>query len=206
MEKPQIKIYIGEIDQWTELCNAEDRAEGVCGKLLLLYGLLQQKEWYELFMADTLKEAYHNLKEYLVYGTHGKPALLGKSAPHFNISHSGNYAVCALSEIPCGIDIQKKKELKNRHIFEKILSTKEQNEVFLSKDKTSAFYKYWTRKESFLKLTGQGITVDLRKIPKPAWQEDFALQEDYTGCISADRECEVIYQPVLPSCLLKFFS
>lgn len=158
------------------------------------------------FLADTLTEAYQKLKKQLVYGTHGKPALSDSFAPHFNISHSGKYAVCALSELPCGIDIQEKKRLKNQRIFEKVLSKKEQNEVRLSTDKKASFYQYWARKESFLKLTGQGIIVDLREIPKPVWYEDFVLGQDYAGCISADAKCEVIYEHILPSHLLKFFS
>ncbi len=206
MEQPQIKVYIGQISQWIELCKGEDRAETVCGKLLFLYGLLQKEEGYELFMADTPKEAYHKLKECFEYGVHGKPRLSDIPQIHFNISHSGAYAVCALSKVPCGIDIQEKKDLKNQRIFEKILSEKERKEVLSAVDKTAAFYKYWTRKESFLKLTGRGITVDLREIPRPVWYEDFAPQEGYAGCISADTECEVIYEYVLPSCLLKFFS
>lgn len=206
MERPQIKIYMGEIHQWAKLCNTEGRAETICGRLLLLYGLLKQKEEQEFFSANTLTEAYYKLKEQLVYGAHGKPTFLRSSAPHFNISHSGKYAVCALSEVPCGIDIQEKKELKNRRIFEKILSPKEQNEVLLSTDKATVFYKYWTRKESFLKLTGQGITVDLREISKPVWYEDFTLKEAYAGCISADTECQATYEHILPFDLLKFFS
>lgn len=206
MERPQIKIYIGEIDQWAKLCNTEERAETICGRLLLLHGLLEQKKEQELFSANTLTEAYYKLKEQLVYGAHGKPTFFGSSAPHFNISHSGKYAVCALSEVPCGIDIQEKKELKNRRIFEKILSPKEQNEALLSTDKTTVFYKYWTRKESFLKLTGQGITVDLREISKPVWYEDFTLKEAYAGCISADIKCQTTYEHILPFDLLKFFS
>lgn len=67
MEQPQIKIYIGQIEQWAKLCNAEERAESICGRLLLLYGLLQQKEEYERFMADTLTEAYDKLKQQFVY-------------------------------------------------------------------------------------------------------------------------------------------
>lgn len=206
MERPQIKIYIGEIDQWAKLCNTEERSETICGRLLLLYGLLEQKKEQELFSANTLTEAYYKLKEQFVYGAHGKPAFWGSSAPHFNISHSGKYAVCALSEVSCGIDIQEKKELKNRRIFEKILSPKEQKEALLSTDKTTVFYKYWTRKESFLKLTGQGITVDLREISKPVWYEDFTLKEAYAGCISADTKCQVTYEHILPFDFLKFFS
>lgn len=206
MEQPQIKIYIGEIDKWAGIYQAEERAETICGRLLLLYGLLRLKEGQELFLADTLTEAYQKLKKQLVYGTHGKPALSDSFSPHFNISHSGKYAVCALSEVPCGIDIQEKKELRNHRIFEKILSEKEQNEVLFSTDQAAAFYKYWARKESFLKLIGQGITVDLRGISKPVWQEDFTLKEAYAGCISADTECQVTYEHILPFDLLKFFS
>lgn len=206
MEQAQIKIYIGEIDKWAGIYQAEERAETICGRLLLLYGLFRLKEGQELFLADTLTEAYQKLKKQLVYGTHGKPALSDSFSPHFNISHSGKYAVCALSEVPCGIDIQEKKELRNHRIFEKILSEKEQDEVLFSTDQAAAFYKYWARKESFLKLTGQGITVDLRGISKPVWQEDFTLKEVYAGCISADTACQVTYEHILPFDLLKFFS
>ena len=206
MEQAQIKFYIGEIDKWAGIYQAEERAETICGRLLLLYGLFRLKEGQELFLADTLTEAYQKLKKQLVYGTHGKPALSDSFSPHFNISHSGKYAVCALSEVPCGIDIQEKKELRNHRIFEKILSEKEQDEVLFSTDKAAAFYKYWARKESFLKLTGQGITVDLREISKPVWQEDFTLKEAYAGCISADTACQVTYEHILPFDLLKFFS
>lgn len=61
-------------------------------------------------------------------------------------------------------------------------------------------------RKAFLKLTGQGITVDLRGISKPVWQEDFTLKEVYAGCISADTECQVTYEHILPFDLLKFFS
>ena len=56
MEQPQIKIYIGEIDKWAGIYQAEERAETICGRLLLLYGLLRLKEGQELFLADTLTE------------------------------------------------------------------------------------------------------------------------------------------------------
>ena len=117
MEQAQIKIYIGEIDKWAGIYQAEERAETICGRLLLLYGLFRLKEGQELFLADTLTEAYQKLKKQLVYGTHGKPALSDSFSPHFNISHSGKYAVCALSEVPCGIDIQEKKRAEKPSYF-----------------------------------------------------------------------------------------
>lgn len=206
MKLPQIKIYIGKVSQWTEFYKGEDRLETVCGKFLLLYGLLQKKEECKIFMADTPQKAYFKLKEQLQYGSYGKPKLLNVSEIHFNISHSGKYAVCAISKVPCGIDIQEKKELKNQRIFDKTLSEAEQKEIFAKEDKTDAFYGYWTRKESYLKLTGQGLTVDLRELPTPTWYEDFILQKDYKGCISADTECKTSYEYISPSCFLKCFD
>ena len=95
---------------WAGIYQAEEKSrKQYDGRLLLLYGLFRLKEGQELFLADTLTEAYQKLKKQLVYGTHGKPALSDSFSPHFNISHSGKYAVCALSEVPCGIDIQEKK-------------------------------------------------------------------------------------------------
>ena len=114
--------------------------------------------------------------------------------------------MCAVRSALRVLIYRKKKELRNHRIFEKILSEKEQDEVLFSTDQAAAFYKYWARKESFLKLTGQGITVDLRGISKPVWQEDFTLKEVYAGCISADTECQVTYEHILPFDLLKFFS
>lgn len=206
MQLPKIKIYTGKISEWTEIFENEDKPETVCGRMLLLYGLLQRKEKCMFDKADTPKEAYQILKGLLKYGPHGKPDFRENRGIYFNISHSGMYAACALSEIPCGVDIEQIKEIRNQRIFEKVLSETEMRQVFSEKDKTAAFYKYWTRKESCLKLTGQGITVDLREVPRPIWHEDFVLQEGYAGCISADAECEVIYEQVFPTCLLKIFS
>lgn len=206
MKLPQIKIYIGKVSQWEEIYKGEKRAETICGRLLLLYGLLQMEEGYELFMSDTPQKAYCKLEERFTYGVHGKPGLSGSFQTYFNISHSGKYAVCALSKIPCGVDVQEKKELKNLRIFDKTLSEIERKEILVREDKTDVFYEYWTRKESYLKLTGKGITVDLREIPKPIWYEKFRPEEGYIGCVSAERKCEAIYQYVLPDDLLKLFS
>ena len=39
--------------------------------------------------------------------THGKPVLKDCTNLFFNISHSGDYAVCAVSKQPVGIDIER---------------------------------------------------------------------------------------------------
>lgn len=42
-------------------------------------------------------------------GSHGKPYVIGYEQVHFNISHSDNICICAVDDMPIGIDIQKMK-------------------------------------------------------------------------------------------------
>ena len=51
---------------------------------------------------------------------HGKPYAAGLDV-HFSISHSGNYAVCAVSDKEIGVDVEKIREI-NPKIFERFAS------------------------------------------------------------------------------------
>lgn len=71
----------------------------------------------------------------------------------FSISHSGNLVVLAMSETEVGIDIE---EIKPRN-FEAVV-----NRHFSEDEKKEAadlegFLRVWTRKEAYLKLTGEGL-------------------------------------------------
>lgn len=95
-------------------------------------------------------------------GTHGKPYVLNLPA-HFNISHSGDYTVVAISDRPIGIDVEVVKD------FSAILAKKLFNEDELKYiSGTSAtrkkslmqksFFEIWTAKEAYLKYLGTGIS------------------------------------------------
>ena len=95
-------------------------------------------------------------------GEHGKPYVLNVPA-HFNISHSGNYTVLAISDRPIGIDLEIIKD------FSAILAKKLFNddelryisEIGSMKKKTlmqQCFYEIWTAKEAYLKYLGCGIS------------------------------------------------
>lgn len=91
----------------------------------------------------------------------GKPFLAGFDNVHFNLSHSGTYAVCAFDETPVGIDIERIRPVK-AGITERFFSVQEQQfSDACSKDKAKAFFAVWTRKEAFLKAVGKGLRMDL---------------------------------------------
>ena len=87
---------------------------------------------------------------------YGKPYLLNYSDVHFNISHSGQYVACAVSDKSVGIDIQKISEY-NPAIAKRVCTGKELKQIENCTDKSSEFIKLWTQKEAVLKMYGTGI-------------------------------------------------
>ena len=87
---------------------------------------------------------------------HGKPYLKDFPHVHFNISHSGEYVVCVVSDKPVGVDIQKIVRY-NPDVAKKICDKKELMQIDASSDKESEFTKLWTQKEAVLKMLGTGI-------------------------------------------------
>jgi 4'-phosphopantetheinyl transferase len=84
---------------------------------------------------------------------------------HFNISHSGSKVIIALhAEEEIGVDIERKDNRFDYPAFaaahfstgeKKLISTQHQSEAIEN------FYAVWTRKEAWLKLTGEGLTDNL---------------------------------------------
>ena len=113
----------------------------------------------ELLAKVAIKKAFgiDIAKQEFSYNEHGKPYLLNYPDVHFNISHSGEYVVCAVSGMPVGIDIQKISEY-NPAVARRVCNEKELKQIEDSSDKASEFTKHWTQKEAVLKMHGTGIT------------------------------------------------
>lgn len=94
---------------------------------------------------------------------YGKP-FVEKINTKFNISKTGNNFIIAFTnEDEIGIDIElisSDKVFSHKEIFFSL------NEIeLIRKDKSiNTFYKLWTRKESFLKFLGTGITENVNEI------------------------------------------
>lgn len=92
-------------------------------------------------------------------GIDGKPELVD-SGISFNLSHSGNYAACALSDSPIGLDIQTER-VCDRRLAEKYFTAPERHFIEESENKAYAFTKLWTMKESAVKYIGTGLKTPL---------------------------------------------
>lgn len=95
-------------------------------------------------------------KQEFAYTEYGKPYLLNFPDVHFNISHSGQYVACVVSDKPTGVDVQKISEY-NFDVAERVCNEKELKQIESSSDSASEFTKLWTQKEAVLKMYGTGI-------------------------------------------------
>lgn len=93
---------------------------------------------------------------------YGKPYLPGFSEFHFNISHSRKWVVCAVDNMPIGIDIEFIRPI-NFDIARKFFSRTEYNDLFSKSDseRLEYFYELWTLKESYIKAAGKGMAIPL---------------------------------------------
>lgn len=126
------------------------RAQGFAASLLLEYAVSQQFPWVVHPLAISIAEG-------------GKPYLVSEPGIHFSLSHSGNWAVCALSDHPVGVDIERC-EPGRRDIASRFFHREEVRylNTVLPSARDDAFYKLWTLKESFVKSTGRGLDLPLR--------------------------------------------
>lgn len=71
-----------------------------------------------------------------------------------SLSHSGPYAVCALSDKPVGVDVEQRRSVDER-LLKKILHPEENEDDF---------FRIWTAKEAFFKQQGTGIVRPMKTL------------------------------------------
>jgi 4'-phosphopantetheinyl transferase len=108
----------------------------------------------------------------LQYGENGKPYLADIPEIQFNLSHSGDYAVAVFSSLEVGIDIEHTSN-NGKKIAKRFFTSKEAKAIHNCHSKEAEdelFLRYWTLKESFLKVTGYGLKL-------PMDEFEFELQD-----------------------------
>ena len=94
-------------------------------------------------------------------GKNGKPYAENIDA-EFSISHSGNVVVCAVSDKPVGIDIEKIRDV-NESVARRLFTEDERDYVFRDGDfSKERFFEIWTRKEAYVKMMGEGLSYFLK--------------------------------------------
>lgn len=100
-----------------------------------------------------------------VIGPQGKPALVGPGGPHFNLSHSDELAVLAVSTAgPLGVDVEAVRPIPEFDtVAEAHFSPAELDALraLPPGEREHGFYRLWTRKEAYLKAIGTGLSHPL---------------------------------------------
>jgi len=96
----------------------------------------------------------------------GKPFFPGREDLCFNLSHSGDLALCALDDGPVGVDIQVVKRWRPG-LPGRVCAPEELAWLEGQDDPWSAFTLLWALKESRAKQSGQGLTTPIRDIRVP---------------------------------------
>lgn len=107
----------------------------------------------------------------LTYGPQGKPELdyaaMGVENRlqyiHFNMSHSGDYVVIAVSDHPVGIDIEHK--MRNYEaVARRCFCEAEYRDIMglSAEEQPHRFLEIWTMKEAYIKWKGEGMKIPFR--------------------------------------------
>jgi 4'-phosphopantetheinyl transferase len=117
-----------------------------------------------LLLCEGLQKEYGIIeKPIFEYGEHGKPSLVGYPHIYFNLSHCREAAICMISDQPVGIDIESIRTFKQT-LMDYTMNENEAHQIEQAERPELEFIKLWTQKEAVLKLTGEGITRDLKSV------------------------------------------
>jgi 4'-phosphopantetheinyl transferase len=125
----------------------KDRQASLFGKLLL--------QW--VFNQHLPKVSLEDLN----YNQYNKPFI--NNTLNFNLSHSGDYVVCACTSLPeaIGIDIEYIRQDIEVVEFKNIFTSHEWLRIEKARNPVSTFFKLWTIKESIIKADGRGLHIPL---------------------------------------------
>jgi 4'-phosphopantetheinyl transferase len=133
-------------------------------------------------------------------GPSGKPHLSRLRGPHFNVSHSGGYALIGLSgSRPVGVDIERMRVSGDElNVARNYFSADEYRRLRSLKKEAlrTAFYQIWTCKEAILKACGAGISGRAKTFTVELSKHGFALHPELHCALPALKE---IYARPVPA-------
>lgn len=122
----------------------KDKVRCLIAEMLLRYALYMQ------YGIDSSKISFR-------YKENGKPFLTDSNI-RFNLSHSGEWVVCALGNSEIGIDVEEIKAIDFRSVYQRFSGSEIQLLDNIKTERQSdPFYRMWTLKESYVKYNGLGL-------------------------------------------------
>ena len=155
--QPQAYLCPLELDRYHRYRSVLRRSTFLCARYLV-----------KKLLADRLSCSISDVK--FVLGPNGKPEL---SSPqplpwHFNLSHSGPWLMCALSEEHAvGVDLESQRDHDDlKGLMERTLTTSELDNFarYPQERQACLFYRSWVLKEAYTKLAGTGIWHTLQEV------------------------------------------
>ena len=144
-----MNIYFANYDRNGMTAVEESKYQHAVGRQLLKTALLR---------AGVSKD-FLSKEESLIfaYVPSGKPFFHDLPDVHFNISHTGGLVVCAVGNIPIGIDAERIRPYP-KSVLRK-MTDRERLYIQKSDRQDDAFMRVWTMKEAIIKLTGEGLAA-----------------------------------------------
>lgn len=129
-------------------CFDKDKIHSLFAELLLRFAL-----WEQYGLEDN-QVRFKTTK-------YGKPYLPDLNHVFFNLSHSGEWILCGVSDKPVGIDVEQVNNNQNLIMADKLYTDEEIKYIYKQSldDRIKAFYRIWTLKESYVKCIGKGMSV-----------------------------------------------
>lgn len=122
---------------------------------------LRQEDKLRCVTAHALLQAVLKMEVYQIErNACGKPYVKGRNGFHYNLSHSGRYVVIAWGDSEVGVDVQQQNAAVNIDAIARRFFTRDEQDYI--RGNLLRFYEIWTKKESYIKYTGEGLHRDLK--------------------------------------------
>jgi 4'-phosphopantetheinyl transferase len=197
VERWQFLLDDGELARAERFRREEDRARFVTGRVVAKMALTEVLDVAPNDVTFTLHCAVCDDSR---DEPHGKPAVAGAE---FSIAHSGELVAVAVASVPVGVDVELINSRTDVASMAPTVLSSAERAALAAQDERQAFFTYWARKESILKATGRGLSVELNTVdvadiaaplPRPDGPgrvavadldlSDYAAHEDYRGAVA----------------------
>ena len=155
-----MKLYVADITNLPDPLLCPEQLRGLPSeRQQRIHNMKQEKSRKQSMGVGLLLQKvlalYHMEDSQVFAGERGKPMVDGLE---FSLSHSGDLIICAVSDKPIGCDVEEIRKAPER-VAERYFSCREQEYLsrFFGEEYDRAFFRLWTMRESYVKMTGEGM-------------------------------------------------